>query len=218
MGKELITSDTHFDHGNICIYCNRPFIKPGDLDNTGRFVSRDISSKRAAAMTEVLINDWNSAVDEDDIVYHAGDFSFGDPLPILKRLNGRIILIPGNHDKPILDLLYRMPSLSDKIRVYGGLPIRNEKVYSIAEVEMWGRTISISHFALEVWNKSHRGAWNLFGHSHNTLPEATDKMRTDVGIDSHYIRCGNYAPYTQEEVEQIMKNKVFKPVDHHGNV
>ena len=75
-------ADTHFNHGNIIKYCNRPF-------------------KDSKEMNEYIINRWNSVVTKDDIVYHWGDVGFGtteELKQIIGRLNGTKILIRGNHD------------------------------------------------------------------------------------------------------------------------
>ncbi len=75
-------SDTHFDHANVIKYCNRPF-------------------KNVEDMNEVIINNWNSVVGKDDIIYHLGDFAFyiQDLCETVNRLNGKIFLIRGNHDR-----------------------------------------------------------------------------------------------------------------------
>lgn len=79
-----IISDTHCGHENIIKYCNRPY-------------------KNAAHMDEDLVQRWNNRVKPGDIVYHLGDVGMnkGDEyLPkIIARLNGKKILILGNHDK-----------------------------------------------------------------------------------------------------------------------
>ena len=74
-------SDTHFSHSNIIKYCNRPF---NNVD----------------IMNEALINNWNSIVNKNDIVYHLGDFTIDyDNLgELVKKLNGKIYLIRGNHE------------------------------------------------------------------------------------------------------------------------
>ena len=49
-----------------------------------------------------MITRWNSVVSKDDIVYHLGDFAFGSKEIVgrlVGRLNGRIRLILGNHDR-----------------------------------------------------------------------------------------------------------------------
>jgi len=81
--KEYVISDTHFGHANIIQYCHRPF--------------RDVFE-----MDEALIRNWNNVVSSDDLVYHLGDFAlYKDKsriAEIVSRLNGRIVLIMGNHD------------------------------------------------------------------------------------------------------------------------
>lgn len=84
MSEIFVTSDSHFNSGNIIKYCNRPFT---DSDH----------------QTAELIKRWNSIVTPDDTVIHLGDFIMGlaDTIPtILPQLNGHIILTRGNHDTP----------------------------------------------------------------------------------------------------------------------
>ena len=78
-----LISDTHFNHTNIIKYCNRPF-------------------KNIEEMNQALINNWNRVVNDKDIIYHCGDFSFGkaeDISSIVSQLNGKIYLTRGNHDR-----------------------------------------------------------------------------------------------------------------------
>jgi len=83
MSKIYITSDNHFYHGNIIRYCKRPF-------------------KTYQEMNAHMIKQWNSIVNQDDIVFHLGDFAYkGKAKKIRKKLNGTIILIRGNHDEYI---------------------------------------------------------------------------------------------------------------------
>ena len=76
--------DTHFNHENIIQYCNRPF---SNVDE----------------MNEYIINQWNSMVEKDDLVYHLGDFALQSDKDtvsnLVQQLNGNIILILGNHDR-----------------------------------------------------------------------------------------------------------------------
>lgn len=79
---EYFIADTHFNHENIIKYCNRPF-------------------KNSNEMNEYIINKWNSVVTENDVVYHLEDVGFGSTSELKKlvgRLNGKKILIRGNHD------------------------------------------------------------------------------------------------------------------------
>ncbi len=63
---------------------------------------------------------WNSVVGKDDTVLYAGDFSDGriaDLEEICRRLNGRIVLIKGNHDQ-MDDSIYRMAFADVVDRMY----------------------------------------------------------------------------------------------------
>lgn len=51
-------------------------------------------------MDEALINNWNSVVKKNDIVFDLGDFAFAPNWrwkEVLERLNGYHYLILGNH-------------------------------------------------------------------------------------------------------------------------
>ena len=77
------TSDLHINHDNIIKYCNRPFS------------SRD-------EMNEEIVKRWNERVKPADTIYVVGDVFLGSPenaTPIIKRLNGKKILVLGNHDR-----------------------------------------------------------------------------------------------------------------------
>ena len=78
-----ITSDTHFGHNKEFIYKARGFNSLYDME-------------------EYIIQDWNSKVQDDDIVYHLGDFALGMDEHrlnnIISRLKGTIYLVRGNHD------------------------------------------------------------------------------------------------------------------------
>lgn len=53
-------------------------------------------------MNEHIVKRWNQNVGKDDDVYVLGDTHMGkiaESLPIARELNGRKILVPGNHDR-----------------------------------------------------------------------------------------------------------------------
>ena len=54
-------------------------------------------------MNNHIIQQWNSIIKEDDLVFHLGDFALYANKEMVKesisKLNGNIILIEGNHDK-----------------------------------------------------------------------------------------------------------------------
>lgn len=74
------TSDQHFDHENIIKYCDRPF-------------------SSVQEMNDAMVYNWNSVVKPTDVTVVLGDVSISKAgLEHVKRLNGRKILVPGNHD------------------------------------------------------------------------------------------------------------------------
>ena len=80
--KVFITADLHLGHANIIKYCNRPY-------------------KNVEEMNEDLIKKWNGTVNENDRVFFLGDFGLGSKESVIKwghMLNGRKVLIYGNHD------------------------------------------------------------------------------------------------------------------------
>jgi len=79
----FITSDHHFYSDKIRKFWRRPF-------------------RNADEMNEVMIQRWNDVVKDGDTVFHLGDFAdswnYKRIAEIVERLNGSIIVIPGNHD------------------------------------------------------------------------------------------------------------------------
>lgn len=161
------TADTHFNHENIIKYCKRPFDSVEDMNRT-------------------IINNWNSIVYSTDIVYHLGDFGFGNVKDIFNKLRGVKVLIPGSHDgesnlfmnSPIMELY---PGIKDE---YGNM-----------------RLIVLSHYAMRVWPKSHYASWHLYGHSHGQLPPYG--LSFDVGIDTN-----NFYPYSLDQIAEKMKTLI----------
>ena len=111
---DYIISDTHFNHKNIIDYCNRPFCSVEDMDNK-------------------LIKNWNSVITKRDIVWHLGDFGFGNKQQIQRlreQLNGKIYLITGNHDNHNIkwyydcgfDKVYDRPVLYDDFYILSHHP------------------------------------------------------------------------------------------------
>lgn len=145
----MFTADTHFGHDNIIKYCNRPFRDTYHMD-------------------EILIEYWNEVVDEDQVVFHLGDFAFkkkGNIPNLLNRLNGDIVLIQGNHDH------------SKDLKHF-------KKLHDIAEVVVGEQRIIMCHYAMTRWNHSFRGSWHIHGHSHGTLAPDWDRKTCDIGVDS----------------------------------
>ncbi len=191
--KVFFTSDIHFFHSNIIEYCKRPFAS-------------------VTEMNEEIITRWNQRVPRDGVVFIIGDVALGgkgsadDLAVILSRLNGRLFLIPGNHD----DYIFESEECLKHIEVL--TPIIEIKIQE-PEAERGSQRITMCHFAMKVWNKSHQGAWMLYGHSHHTMPPDYDIKSFDVGLDGYGY---GYAPISYEYVKNLMEAHGREPVDHHG--
>lgn len=166
-------------------------------------------------MNDTLIERWNSKVGSNDMVFHLGDFCFGrdantkDVLDIIHSLNGKIYLIPGNHDKIALECanIISQTSSSGKSKMVV-LPELYTYYHQDTNVPKGRRMIVMCHYAMRVWCSSHRGeSWHLYGHSHGTLPDAPNSLSMDVGVD-----VNNFYPFSYEDITGIMDKKNYIPL------
>jgi calcineurin-like phosphoesterase family protein len=144
-------------------------------------------------MREVLIANHNQKVPSTGLTYHLGDIFWNsmtveEAKAILDRLNGRHILIWGNHDET-----------AEKMKNMPGCFVRTADV--LIQRQDKGPKIFLSHYAHRVWPSSHKGSYHLFGHSHNAL-EAYG-LSHDVGVDGN-----NFTPLSLAEVNKLMQEKV----------
>ena len=124
------TSDFHVGHTNILKFDKRPF--------------QDVNE-----MHQTLIQNWNECVNENDIVFYLGDFSYRDN-SLAKwfrdQLNGKIYFICGNHD--------RVRDISklgfERIYEYG-----TEISIADKDLKKGFQDIVLCHYPILSWNKSH---------------------------------------------------------------
>lgn len=190
MGKSFWTSDLHFYHRNIVSYTNR------GVDTTQE------------EHDEWLIRLWNSQVSSEDTVYQLGDFCFNrkkveDITRITSRLNGRIICIKGNH-------------CSREALIKSGLEWYDLKGIWITLSNGTKQYVVLCHYALEIWERQHHGAWHLFGHSHGSFQPEEGK-RVDVGLDNSYNLFGEHRFFTTQDLEKYMNKREIIVKDHHNS-
>ena len=177
-------SDTHFGHFNIIKHCNRPFSTTEEMD-------------------KVMINNWNHVVTNKDTVYILGDvvFSKNNPVDYLKQLNGKKIVIVGNHDYDISKnrKKYLELKLIDKICDY--LEIKdniNNQHYKII----------MSHYPMVEWNGFFRGSIHLYGHIHNNKQNMSYEIMKN--INNAYNVGADILDFTPRKLEDVLKyNKIF---------
>lgn len=177
------TSDEHYGHENIIKFCNRPF-------------------KDTSEMREALIKNHNSVVRNGDRVYHLGDMfwrtlSDEEVLAIRYRLNGQHFYIMGNHE----EVLKR----SEAVRKSFVWVRDTENLAVTGYPKIW-----LSHYAHRVWHGSHKGAYHLYGHTHNELPE-DGSLSFDVGVDAQefYPISINSVYNKMQRIAEHFKGKYF---------
>ena len=179
--KVWFTADTHFGHKNIIRYCQRPFV---DVEE----------------MNRVLIENWNSVVGSDDLVFHLGDFSVGGAAEwtsLLNILNGEIFLILGNHDMNNVDQ---------------GFMRRFKRASMQMLISIGKQRIYLNHYPFLCYGGAYRNTWQLFGHVHtNQQSTGLDSPRLkqlfptqyDVGVDNN-----NYHPVSFDQLNEIIQQQI----------
>lgn len=159
----FFTSDTHFMHDVGFLYEPRGFTNIED-------------------MNEAIVERWNKVVKPDDIVYHLGDTMLKDTArgcELMKRLNGQIFLIWGNHDTDA-----RKNAIFENCsNVIGGW-----YAYQIKHKKM---NIYLSHYPSITSNYDEKyfsqHVLNLHGHTHQqkNFMYPNNPFCYHVGMDSH---------------------------------
>lgn len=119
-------------------------------------------------MNEALIANWNGVVSPTDTVIHVGDFSFGkieQATAIRQRLNGRIVLILGNHDRS-----------EKQMRNVVGM----DEVYGNRVIEHDGSSIFFSHYPQF---ERRGGQYHLYGHVHDVTPKNQPAWARNVSVE-----------------------------------
>ena len=168
MHYNFFISDTHFGHLNILNFRG--------LD--GELI-RPFSS--VEEMDELMVQNWNKTVRKVDKIYHLGDVVMNRRcLPILERLNGRKVLLRGNHD--IFKLKDYTPYFED-ICAY--------KVYS-------NLGIIFSH--IPIHSNQLNGRFRMNGHGHIHERVIDDKRYINLCVERN-----NYTPIELEEILERSK-------------
>lgn len=177
--KVFVSSDLHFNHTNILKY----------------HPERGTSIQE---MNEKIIQNWNSVVNKTDICYILGDVAMGkvqDCIPLIKRLNGRLHLILGNHDTALKKLISNSnEKLFDSIQDY--LELKHNYNGIKCKVIMF-------HFPIARFNGGHyESNFHLHGHCHGN-PTGLEGRIKDIGTDTN-----NLFPYLLDDVltELTVKN------------
>lgn len=176
------TADTHFGHIKIVEY------QPNRMVEFGLTAPDQIDE-----MNESIVAAWNSQVAPGDTVYHLGDFAMGQidkGLEYVSRLNGDIILVMGNHDRPhpCRGQVGKVPEWEDRYLAAGFADLCLERWY-----EFDGIPVIMNHFPYTGdhmmeprymdWRPTDTGQVLLHGHIHGLWQ--IDGRQVNVGMDAH---------------------------------
>lgn len=163
-------------------------------------------------MNEALIALWNNTVKKDDTVYNLGDFSMAANIkkivPIAKRLNGKHILILGNHDHAIRR---NRDELTSELKDDGNLIFESIKEYGYLRLPEG--EFALSHYPMAGWEGQQHGSIMLHGHLHDYISEVQGKI-LNVGFDLHgkllsldeileFVKDLPTLPYRKEDNERM---------------
>lgn len=161
MSNIFVTSDMHFGHDREFIWKARGFASIQE-------------------MNEAYVQKWNETVTAEDDVYALGDLMLGDTSNIeyLKRLNGKIHIVLGNHDTSNREKMYReLPNVVEVAEV--GIRLKYKKHHFV-----------LTHYPMMTGNLEKESlkqmSLNLYGHTHQTSNFYNDMpFMYHVGVDSH---------------------------------
>ncbi len=195
------TADLHLGHRNIARYepsravaCGiAPLLEPAGEQTQSR-------------LDTFLIDRWNSVVAPDDEVWLLGDACMGRldrSIGHLGRLLGRIVLIPGNHDR-VWAGDRRREQWWDRYLDAG----IDEIVDGPVTLELTdGTVVDLDHFPYEgdsreedrhvEWRPVDRGRVLLHGHVHSAW--RTNGQMINVGVDAN-----DYAPVPEQQVLELI--------------
>jgi calcineurin-like phosphoesterase family protein len=173
-GQFWFTSDFHIGHTNIIKYCSRPF-------------------KTVSEMDKKILTTCADLIKPEDTLYFLGDISMNPAFVerALSAMGSKIVFIFGNHDKK---RTRKVVETHKNVKWSG----------DYKEIEIRGQKITLCHYAMRVWNQSHRDSWQLYGHSHGSLPPMQRQL--DVGIDNSFQLLGEYRPFRFSEIQEIIKH------------
>ncbi len=183
-------ADMHLGHKSIIELCNRPFDTIEEMDET-------------------LINNWNEKVKKNDVVYIIGDLIWKgiDPSIYLKRLNGKKILIIGNHDSNWMCKC----DVNEYFELVTNMHIDNLNSHAV----------TMCHYPMLEWKNSRKEGTNklgylIYGHIHNRVSEEYHDLFTFSNALNAGVDINNYQPVSFDELienNNIFKEKVLKNTD-----
>ena len=146
--------------------------------------------KNTEDMNRTILQNLEESISPKDVLYFLGDLTFKEKIAyefFEKFSEIEIHFIIRNHDSN------------------GVIKIAREYCSSIEHlknIKIEGQHITLCHYAMLVWDKSHFNSWQLFGHSHGRLSFAGLGKQYDVGVDNN-----GFYPVSLDQLFGIMKER-----------
>lgn len=208
--KLWFTSDTHYNHSNICSATTNWAVNADD------YRVRDFTS--LDEMNTTIVNNINSLVGEDDILIHLGDWSFGG-FESIAELRSRIVcknihIVLGNHDHHILNNRDNIRDLFSSVHEFLDLSVVIPSKFKNTKSEKYN--FICMHYPIASWKDMNHGNIHLHGHTHLSPKNRIHKGRAiDVGVEGN-----NLYPIEMKEVIKLVGNNSIStlvlPADHHA--
>ena len=176
---DFFIADTHFFDERIIGYSKRPF-------------------ETVNEMNEFMVRAWNGKIKSKcDRVFIMGDFALTTDtksvIQILKRLNGRKILITGNHDKTYM----RGKDIAAHFEM-----VRHYHVARIGDIYF-----VLFHFPMIEWERQAHGSIHVHGHIHANPTPFVDEIRNSINTSADVI---GLAPLSMDELMERVQIKNAK--------
>jgi calcineurin-like phosphoesterase family protein len=197
MGKfvnRFVISDTHFGHTN-----SWEKFKCADGSPLRPFTSNE-------EMDEAMVERWNAKVKPEDTVYHLGDVVINRKhMHHVGRLNGRKILVRGNHD------IFKDADYAE---------VGFEQIHGC---RVFVDKFIMSHIPLHPDCVTDRFRVNVHGHLHgnqimrqHSIPELSHTQEPDPRYLCVSVEHTNYTPLHFDEVETLIQAR-WKETGYSGS-
>lgn len=199
----FVISDLHLDHPDVILHYKRPWCTPNpeyDILKPFNFRTNNplmVTKESLQAHNQALVDNWNSIVGKKDRVIIVGDFAYANHSRWASALNGRKVLILGNHDDMNQDALKNFSEVFD----FGCVKsIGTGRLYPDGKVIK--EKVTFCHYSMRSWLDSWDGTAALHGHSHGRMPELDSLLTFDVGVD-----VWGYIPIPWEAIQKRIELK-----------
>lgn len=176
--KTWIISDTHFGHNNMYKFTN---MRTGALERPW--------ASNADEGDAIMIENWNKVIKPEDKVYHLGDVAIPRRgLKCMKGLNGRKVLIRGNHD------IFKMKDYAEYF----------DDIRGTHKIDRF----ILSHYPIHEESIPHWCGGIIHGHTHGNLV-----LKSDDIVDNRYMNvCVEHTSAAPIEFDAIVAEMASRNV------